>query len=269
MRTNQDGLVNDIVIVNDELVFRFPKAAWAKQALARELKVLALVRRHVDLAVPVVEVETDEFVMYRLLAGQGLHRHLILHQDAATQARIIGQLGEFLAQLHGIEVAEVDAAGIGAAGSVRSQEDWLTLYADVQRELYPLLMQHGREWTEALFAPVLANSHLMHDYSPKLVHGDFAPYHILFDVDKGILSGVLDFGVSGLGDPADDFANIILGLGESFLQKMARVYPNLEEGLARARFWAGTLELQWLLGGLRSNDPSWFAVHIGRARDSG
>lgn len=29
VRINQDGLVNDIVIVNDELVFRFPKDDYA------------------------------------------------------------------------------------------------------------------------------------------------------------------------------------------------------------------------------------------------
>jgi aminoglycoside 2''-phosphotransferase len=78
---------------------------------------------------------------------------------------------------------------------------------------------------------------------------------------------VIDFGTAGLGDPADDFANIIHGLGESFLRRMGRFYPEIAHTLDRARFQAGTLEIQWAINGLRSNDLSWLVCHIGRARD--
>jgi aminoglycoside 2''-phosphotransferase len=83
----------------------------------------------------------------------------------------------------------------------------------------------------------------------------------------GLLLQKLQYNRDGLGDPAVDFATIINALGESFLWRMAQYYPGIVPALDRARFMASTLELQWVLGGLRTKDLSWFLVHIGRARD--
>jgi hypothetical protein len=41
VRVNNDGLVNKVVIVNDELIFRFPKNELAKQSLAHETRISA------------------------------------------------------------------------------------------------------------------------------------------------------------------------------------------------------------------------------------
>ena len=78
---------------------------------------------------------------------------------------------------------------------------------------------------------------------------------------------MIDFGTAGLGDSATDLACLINVLGESFLRRMAPWYPTLEEALERARFWAGTLELQWALHAVRANDVSWWVNHLGGARD--
>jgi hypothetical protein len=64
-----------------------------------------------------------------------------------------------------------------------------------------------------------------------------------------------------------------------YLGRIRECFPELvisqvqiiDEGLVNdmecARFWAGTLELQWVLGGIRTGDLSWFMVHIESARD--
>ncbi len=100
-----------------------------------------------------------------------------------------------------------------------------------------------------------------------LVHGDLGSYHILIDRHHCQLTGVIDFGSSGTGHPADDFAEIIHYFGESFLHKMSRGYPQIGLLIDRARFWAGTLELLWALAGLATGDLSWLTNHIGSARD--
>jgi aminoglycoside 2''-phosphotransferase len=104
---------------------------------------------------------------------------------------------------------------------------------------------------------------------PRLINGDTTPYHILFDRQARTLAGIIDFGTAGIGDPAADFACIIYNYGESFLQRMAEFYPEIEEAIDRARFWAGTLELQWSLSGRRARASkwSWFTAHLGSARD--
>ena len=266
IQVDRDGLMNDVVIVNEELVFRFPKNDPAWVALDEEAKVLDLVRRHVDLAVPHLEMREDDFVMYRLIPGRGLHREDILRQDAATQERLAEQLAVFLHQLHSIPSEEIERYGINPSVAARGREDWIQLYQEVESWLFPLLMAHAREWVVQHFAPLLDGS-LDLNFQPALIHGDLGPYHFLYDPEERCIRGVIDFGSAGLGDPADDLANVIHGLGESFLRRMMKYNPISQALLDRSRFHAGTLELQWAVNGLRSNDLTWLVSHIGRARD--
>ena len=104
-------------------------------------------------------------------------------------------------------------------------------------------------------------------YQPALIHNDLAAYHLLADPNS-VLTGVLDFGEAGWGDPAADTAALISGYGESFVARMIAGYPAIAAHLERARFRAAYIELEWALKGVRTTDPAWFLVHLGRARDS-
>jgi aminoglycoside 2''-phosphotransferase len=266
LRTNRDGLVNDVVIINDEWVFRFPKNDEAAQALPHEVNVVKLLRGRVRMSLPQYQLHAGPFVSYGFLPGAALHREDILLLDDMTQDRLAEQLGTFLYDMHNIPLELVREHGVGTSSAARTREDWLRFYGALERELFPLLMTHSREWGERHFAPVL-DERLSLEADPMLIHGDLGPYHILYDPDARRINGILDFGTAGLGDPADDFANVIYGLGESFLRRKMRFHPDIAPALDRARFHAGTLELQWVLLGLRTDDRSWFVSHIGRARD--
>jgi aminoglycoside 2''-phosphotransferase len=267
VRFNPDGLTNHVFIVNDELVFRFPKNEQAKQALDREAQVLDLVRRHVSLPVPYFERQEEDFVMYRFLPGQPLYRHDLLRQDNNTQDQIAEQLATFLQQLHTIPQHQLQAAGLTLAPAENRTAYWRQRLQEFEQELHPFLWADQKAWIHQLFTPLLEGTLDMMAFLPALVHDDLASYHILYDPTTCQLSGVIDFGVAGLGDPADDFALIINTCGESFLRRMARFYPEILPALDRARFKAGALELEWALNGVRANDPNWFLVHLGRARD--
>jgi aminoglycoside 2''-phosphotransferase len=78
---------------------------------------------------------------------------------------------------------------------------------------------------------------------------------------------VIDFGTAGLGDPATDIATLLHYHGESIVRRMEPTYPQLPEFTDRARFWAGTLELQWALAGVLDNDIPMLLAHVGAARD--
>jgi aminoglycoside 2''-phosphotransferase len=264
-RLNRDGLVNDVVIAG-ELVFRFPKDDAARQALIQEARVLELVRRRVALAVPRFEHLEAGMAVYRFLPGDALHQGDLARLSEREQDELAEALAAFLAQLHAIPLAEAEQHGIYASDAARGRDDWLRLYADAERELFPLLMAHAREWVVRHFAP-LVDGTLDLGYAPALIHGDLGPYHILYDRKARRLAGVIDFGTAGIGDIADDFANVIHGLGETLLRRMSKYDPAIRGALDRARFQAGTLEIQWALAGLRSNDMSWMVCQIGRARD--
>ena len=264
--TDADGLINDVYILNNELVFRFPKNDEARVTLALEISVLDLARRHLDIPVPSFEKQAPDFVAYRMIPGDPLYRHDLLRLDEAAQDELAEQLATFLRQLHYTPVQELGKYGISRATTEDTLVHIKQFYEDVERELFPYLMTMAKDWVHQLFAPVL-NGKLSMEYTPALIHNDLAPYHILYDKARPRINGILDFGTARINDPAKDLTALILAYGESFLKRMARFYPAIDEALDRARFYAGLLELEWALISVRTRDISWSLCHIGWARD--
>ena len=264
-----DGLVNDILVVNGERVFRFPKNnTWAQALFEHELRVLALLRGRVSLPLPYYDIVEAGYGAYRLIPGEPLCREDILAQPERTQDGLAEQLAGFLGQMHTTPLADAAAHGIGPSDVNRGRDAWLALLADVQRELFPHMLPLSRIWIQRHFAPLVAEEHFM-DYAPALINGDLASYHILWDAVSRQVTGLIDFGTAGVGDPAADLACLIYSYGESFLRRMARYDPGLVSAVDRARFWAGTMELQWLLHGAREQQLDWHTAHIGGAKDVG
>lgn len=147
LRLNPDGLTNHVLIVDGTWVFRFPKDDYASNLLACEAQTLAVVRSRVDLAVPDFAPCGSDGVRYRLLAGRPLYRHDLLRQDEATQARVAGQLGHFLRQLHAIPPAAVNhLAQDASVADPRAR--WQRCYEEIKTELYSFLWADQRDWIE-------------------------------------------------------------------------------------------------------------------------
>lgn len=261
---NEEGLINDVVIVNTQWVFRFTKTEAYAQRLATELQILDLIRPQIGLSVPTPTKRGSDYVVYPLLPGQPLSRKLILAADEATQHHLAQQLGAFLYRLHTTDVSGLAEALPATRAPVR-REDWQEIWAKVKAQIYPLFQKHQVEWAEDLFNTALSAPPATE--APALIHGDLASYHILLDAAAGQITGVLDFGMAGLGDVASDIGNLLSVYGEGFVQKMLPAYPTLARYMPRARFYAELLELEWVLRGLETGEAFWFTAHLGNARD--
>ncbi len=266
-RADPYGLNNFVIIIGD-WVCRFPRSDESRARLREEANLLALIHRYVNTAVP--DFTADDvrpFVAYRLLPGRPLYRHELLRLPPAAQDRFAADLAAFLRDLHTIPSDALTAAGLPPAPSpLRSPALWRDHLAAIRAELFPHLWADQQAAIEDLFAPVL-DGRLDMTYQPALIHNDLAAYHLLANPNS-VLTGVLDFGEAGWGDPAADTAALISSYGESFVARMIAVYPAIAAHLERARFRAAYIELEWALKGVRTTDPAWFLVHLGRARDS-
>ena len=61
-KLNTDGFVNDVVIVNDNRIFRFPRNdTWAKECLNHEVRVLRVLSSHLYMQVPQFDVVEEDF----------------------------------------------------------------------------------------------------------------------------------------------------------------------------------------------------------------
>jgi aminoglycoside 2''-phosphotransferase len=234
--------------------------------LHHETRVIDLVSSRTDLQLPHYEVLEPDFGCYRLLAGAPLTRELLLRSPAATRSAVLKDVVLLVRALHEIKPHELAAASIGPSDTNRDRGWWLSFYNDLRDTVFPHLMQHQRLFVDEHFAPVVSGEIAL-EYEPRLIHGDLAPYHLLFDQDKGRLAGVIDFGTAGLGDPAVDIAALLHTFGESLLAPAIKLYPEMVSWFDRARFCAGTLELQWALHSLRHQDQDLAFAHLGGARD--
>lgn len=267
-RVDPYGLNNLVVIAGDEWVCRFPRTGESRQRLNEEAALLAVVSRYVNIRVPEFTVKAAlDFVAYRLLPGRPLYRHDLLRLPAGAQNRFAADLAAFLHDLHTIPASALAEAIPPAPQPPRSPAPWREHLASLRTTLYPHLWADQHAAIEDLFAPVL-DGRLDMTYPPALIHNDLAAYHLLADTMTGKLSGVLDFGEAGWGDPAADYALLINTYGESFLRRMMAADPAIAAHLERARFRAAYLELEWALKGVQTGDPNWYLVHVGRARDS-
>jgi aminoglycoside 2''-phosphotransferase len=262
---NEEGLINDIAIVNRDLVFRFAKNDGFAQILNLELDILDLIRPNVDIPVPSPVYRGPGSAVYPLVRGQALLREDLLAMDKTTRDNVAIQLGTFLHQLHTIKFSDLEWE-LPATMAPVTREKWLELRSRVEDKVYPLLLKHQITWAERLFDSVLTDPKTF-DYYPTVIHGDLAPYHILYDPTKTKITGVIDFGVAGLGDPALDIGTLITNYGEQFVSRMNGVYPEMAAHMPRARFYAQAIELQWVLLGLETEDDFWFTAHLGTARD--
>lgn len=262
---NQEGLINDVAIVNKKLVFRFAKTEKYARILDDEMKILDLIRSRIGMQVPAPIYRGSGSVVYPFLEGQPFLRETLLTLGIDIQVKTAGQLGKFLHDLHTTEILGLDWEIPSTLAPV-TRDKWLDIRQKVRDKIYPLLLKHQIQWAEILFEGALAQPESF-DYRPSLIHGDLAPYHILFDMQKSKITGVIDFGVAGVGDPASDIGSLISAYGESFVSKMKATYPNLDAFLPRARFYAQSIELQWVLLGIETSETFWFTAHLGGARD--
>lgn len=263
---NREGLMNDIVIVNSEVVFRFPKHEYSFKHLNKETKLLQLLRNYISLEIPLPLYESDEVLAYHLIPGETLRRDVLMRLPEDDQQAIADQLAQFFKELHGIPVNQISDFEIPMADALMKYEGWMNVYQKIRDKVFPLLLPHVREWaTEHFEAHLSDNSNF--EYELKMVDTDIPPYHILFDRERKRINGIIDFGCAGLGDPAIDFGVIIYNYGESLMNRFFQVYPEAEAYLKRARFYAGAQEIRWLLTGIERNTPWWFAVHVGSAKD--
>lgn len=261
---NREGLINDVVIVNGEIVFRFPKTEWGQRSLAAEVRLLDAIGDRLPIPVPQPVLHDETMASHAMLTGEPLTREFLFRMPERHRAALLGQLGAFLKDLH--EMPKADLTSIGRSDAERTRDELLAFYGHVEEDLFPLLYQHQRQSVRDLFAPVVSGR-LELAVDPVLIHGDLAPYHILVNPTAPALTGIIDWGTAGSGDPAIDIATLLVVYGERIVQQMRPAYPLSVDLLGRARFRAACLELEWALAGVRDHDLSMLVAHIGGARD--
>src|SRR5262249_37149370 len=125
---NTEGLMNDIVIVNGEIVFRFPKHEYSSKHLKNETGILRLLRNYISLQIPSPLYEMDDALVYRFIPGESLRRDVLMGASQDDQQAIADQLAQFFKELHGIPINEISDFEIPMADALMKYEGWVNAY---------------------------------------------------------------------------------------------------------------------------------------------
>jgi aminoglycoside 2''-phosphotransferase len=258
---NEEGQNNVVLVVNDALIFRFPRYPVALKQLEIELAVLNGIQDAITLRVPNPQfVRLDApvgqaFMGYQMIPGELLWRNtLAAIQDEQVLDGLADQLAGFLKELHSVPVRSAIACDLPRSDTA---EECADIYQRMQTLCYPHMRPDARAWTTEHFERFL-NDQRNFDYEPVLKHSDFGMGNILFDAQEQIITGIIDFGSATLGDPAYDFAGLLSSYGEPFLHRLEGVYPALASYWERVRFYRGTFALLEALLGLEQGDEAAF-----------
>ncbi|WP_157720486.1 phosphotransferase [Friedmanniella luteola] len=123
-----------------------------------------------------------------------------------------GQVVKEYNAVDGAERLRVEVAALGRSAGVVPVPEVVSVDLGRRRAVLTVMPgRHGQELVDAGFAaPVLAAAgrtlRALHRSLPGLVHGDYGPQNLLFDVTAWEVSAVLDWEFAREGDPVEDLA---------------------------------------------------------------
>ncbi|NYV68349.1 aminoglycoside phosphotransferase family protein [Bacillus sp. Gen3] len=265
--TNEIGQNNDVLIVNHSLVFRFPKYKNGIIQLRRETEILKYIKDIVSTPIPNPIYESfgefepgKAFTGYILIDGVPLWKESLIGIKSVEMMKGLAvQLVSFLVELHSISGEKVRR---DLNLKVRNpREEMYKLYDKIQTKLFPYIREDAQKEVSQSFETFLEGKSFS-NLDITLIHGDFGASNILWNPETSRISGIIDFGGSGLGDPAYDFAGILSSYGREFFDMCMNLYPNGDEISERVKFYKSTFALQEALHGIENGDREAFESGI-------
>ncbi len=226
------GWDHDVLILDDALVFRAPKAPTSLSDVENEAGLLRHLERKLEVGIPryIYQAADGSFGGYRLLPGRELDPGTFRKLSAEESETIAGQLAAFLTSMHETPKSVARRHQVPEADAAKDYED---LVRDTEALVFPHLARRDTLAIEIFLTELAAE--LEQGRPTSLLHGDLSGEHILWDAGKRQVN-IIDFSDRMLGDPAIDFSGL-LAYGRGFAERVFEEYggPTDKRMFQRAR----------------------------------
>jgi aminoglycoside phosphotransferase (APT) family kinase protein len=246
----ESGWSYDAYLVDESLVFRFPRHAGVARDLDRQERVLAFVHSaigaYVGIPKSVLRGAPSKRFPYHFTA----HEYIAGDQAWGLDTReLADDIGRALTRIHSVDVSAAESIGVRAA-----TDTCRSVFEQLRREVCGVPAMEAAvpgpyRWLAA--GPVVPNEP---DGPPRLIHGDLLPRHLIVNRGNGRLAGIIDW-APVLGDPALDFSYLVFCGPLSFVRLAVDAYelPMDAAFLERTIFLARMLTLAWVAGSIRDD----------------
>jgi aminoglycoside 2''-phosphotransferase len=255
---NADGWSSLILDIEDAYIFRFPRRPEIKIGYLKEAALLPELAQALSISIPTFEFLCLDAADYqRCFVGYRKIRGDPWSADLAETPQIIQQLANFLSELHCFP-AERAARLLGVrADSHQWRQKYLEFYDRIQTNAFPLLdIPACRVATQVWRAFLQDEANF--SFLPSLIHADLCADHILCDLERQQVSGIIDWEDATLGDPALDFVGLAYIAGWEPVERILNPYRGIVEDTFRRRiaFYLQAVPFHQILFGLQTNDQN-------------
>lgn len=195
---NEEGWDNITVIINDELLFRFPRKLEYANRIPLEKELCTILSHSLqEIEIPKYHLlykndcNTVPFCSYYpLIHGEPLTTELVAKLEKKELEVIITQLATFLAALHSIPLKRTETLGFPI-------EKTLTYWKELQTKLNQYFTNNLTSLQKSALNRLFENFFTCiakSTFQNTIIHADFTHHHILFNNLNKTISGVIDFG---------------------------------------------------------------------------
>jgi aminoglycoside 2''-phosphotransferase len=239
---------NDVFIINDKIVFRFPRTEKVRRDLKYELKFLNYVKDSFKVSIPRYSYisESDNFAGYKIISGKTLTAAVFKNLSKANKEKAIDQLIEFVNKFHKMSLAAFEK--FEPAKRKDFIEDERRIEIELEEKLFPKLPKQEVTVIQNFYKE--SKEYLQNVHNICATHGDLYAYNILWNKDKSQI-GVIDFSNILAGDPAKDF-EVFYDYGKPYAEIAYEKYkgPKDSEFLKRGEIYYKVHSIYTLLSSL-------------------
>lgn len=201
----RNGYDSIVLIVNKDRLFKIPQREEVIQDYLLEERIFPILLKNCTFQVPNIiwrrqsGTHFDDYIVeYEIMKGNHLTLEIEKYHFSPEILLHIGkQIGQCLAEIHGLDIEPLQQLGVPGYDS----EKWHKEYAFVRENCLSFWNKDQIKWVENHYENFLRIWELQ-TFEPCFIHGDFGNWHIFSD--KEIITGIIDWGVMKIDDPAYD-----------------------------------------------------------------
>ena len=212
------GWDNNVIILDEKIVFRFPKEDDGKEELKKEITLLDYLQDKVNLPVPKYKwiAKDCAFAGYEMIDGKALRPEDYEKMEIEEKNEIAKNIAEFFTRLHSLPIEEIRGIGVR---DIKPESVLRNIEEAVKNKITEKVPKENVDEIEK-FLPILKKT-LESSFHPVFLHRDISESNVLVKDDK--ISGVIDFTDRAIGDPAEDFCRL-WEFGQEFVKNVYEKY---------------------------------------------
>ncbi len=251
------GMDQDVIILENQTVFRFPRKGDSKKIFSGEIKLLQFLAKRLSFSVPNYNLINSKapFAGYPIITGNGLTIQRFNGFSSLQKKFLAKDVAKFLSELHAVPTELVVDFNVHERFA---QPELSRLHRDAKKYIYPNASNKEKIAYESFFGSISAV--FSQRISKVLVHGDFSGDHIMIS-DRGRVVGIIDFADRAFHDAAFDFC-FLWDFGRNFIDTVYHHYAGEKLGLVeRSKVFAQASAIWNMVQSVKKKDRNYKKCH--------